>query len=108
MKGRSATVKERELHSRIAALGCIACRIDGVFNDRVSIHHIHGRTKKNAHKMVLPLCAGHHQDGYGPVKMTAVHPYKKRFEKEYGLQDELCAWAYELIGEDLDEWLADD
>jgi hypothetical protein len=108
MKGRNVSAKEKALHNRIAALGCIACRIDGNQNDEVSIHHIHGRTKNNAHKMVLPLCSSHHQDGSGRFKATAVHPHKARFQKEYGLQDELCAWAYELIGEDLDEWLADD
>lgn len=105
MKGRNVTAKEKALHSRIADTGCIACAADGHHNPIVSIHHIAGRTKKNAHKLVLPLCAGHHQDGYGPVSMTAVHPYKARFEKQYGDQLILCAKVYELIGEDLDEWL---
>jgi hypothetical protein len=39
---------------------------------------------------VLPLCAGHHQDGTGNNKeLIAVHPYKARFEARYGAQMKL-------------------
>jgi hypothetical protein len=65
MKGKTRTTSEKSLQNRIAQLGCIACLKDGVFNDQVSIHHIDGRTKPEAHTKVLPLCAGHHQDGTG-------------------------------------------
>jgi hypothetical protein len=65
----------------------------------VSIHHIAGRTLPDAHKLVLPLCAGHHQDGTGQDKsMIAVHPYKARFEAKYGTQKELLAEVMQLIG----------
>lgn len=48
MKGSSPTKSERELWSRLAQLGCIACRKDGFFTSLVSIHHIDGRTKPGA------------------------------------------------------------
>ena len=64
----------------------------------VSIHHIDGRTKPGAHRKVLPLCAGHHQDGTGNDKSRiAVHPYKRRFEARYGSQMELKALCDALL-----------
>ena len=99
MKGRSPSAADKRLHSDMAALGCIACRIDGHHNPTVSIHHIDGRTKAGAHSKVLPLCAGHHQDGYGVPGLIAVHPWKRRFEDRYGRQEELLAKCLELIDE---------
>jgi hypothetical protein len=87
---RSPTAEEKTLWDRMAALGCIACREDGKMNRHVSIHHTDGRTKPGCHKKVLPLCAGHHQDGTGEDKdLIAVHPDKRRFEERYGTQEEL-------------------
>ena len=87
MKGSTPSTADRELWGKLAALGCIACKIDGRFNPVVSIHHIDGRTKAGAHQKVLPLCAGHHQDqGDGKI---AVHPWKARFEAQYGRQLDL-------------------
>jgi hypothetical protein len=100
MKGRAPTKAEKAFHDRMAEFGCIACFLDGVFNESVSIHHIDGRTKPNAHKKVLPLCAGHHQDGTGNDKsMIAIHPYKAAFELKYGNQYALLRTVMELIGE---------
>lgn len=97
---RAVTAEERELWDAMAKqVGCIACRIEGHFNDYVSIHHIDGRTKPGCHKRVLPLCAGHHQDGAGEDKsMIAVHPHKARFEQRYGSQEALMTQALEILG----------
>ena len=99
MKGRPPTASETRLHNQIAALGCIACRLDGRINRYVSIHHIDGRTKPDAHKKVLPLCAGHHQDGTGMPGLIAVHPWKKRFELKYGSQMDLLRMCMAMIDE---------
>ena len=99
MRGRTPTVAEREFHDAVAQIGCIACRKDGRFNPEVSIHHIDGRTKAEAHWKVLPLCAGHHQDGTGNDKtLIPVHPYKARFESRYGTQMELLEEVRQLVG----------
>ena len=99
MKGRNPTQAEKNLHDRIAQFGCVACFKDGHYSPHVSIHHIAGRTRPDAHKRVLPLCAGHHQDGTGNDKtMIAVHPFKARFEHRYGSQDELLDEVMGLIG----------
>lgn len=100
MKGRIPTVAEKHLHDRLAQeVGCIACRLDGRINKHVSIHHIDGRTKPDAHKLVLPLCAGHHQDGTGAPDLIAVHPWKKRFETKYGTQRELLDMCMKILME---------
>lgn len=92
------TKAEKEYHDAVASLGCIACLIDGNSNTLVSIHHCDGRTKPGAHRKVLALCAGHHQDGTGNDKsMIAIHPYKRRFEQRYGTQEELMALTNELL-----------
>lgn len=95
MKGTTPSAKQKRFHDLLASnIGCQACYQDnGVRNTHVSIHHIDGRTKPHAHWHVLPLCAGHHQDGYGAPGMIAVHPFKARFEQRYGRQLDLLADA---------------
>lgn len=87
----SVTAEEKLMWDRLATeIGCIACMIDGQFNPYVSIHHVDGRTKPGCHSLVLPLCAQHHQhDDTDPAGRVGVHPYKARFERRYGTQDEL-------------------
>jgi hypothetical protein len=95
MKGRSPTKAEKAFHDALCRhVGCVACRKEGRFNDYVSVHHIDGRSKKNAHMEVLPLCGPHHQDDGTAI---AVHPNKAQFEKEYGSQYDLLAWAISLL-----------
>lgn len=92
MKGSNPTAAQKRYHDLLCRhVGCIACRLDGEFNQIVSVHHIDGRTKPMAHWLVLPLCAGHHQDGTGRPGLIAVHPWKARFEARYGTQRELIA-----------------
>jgi len=97
VKGKTPNKTERQFHDRLAQIGCIACRKDGRFNPVVSIHHIDGRKKKGAHLKVLPLCAGHHQQGTGAAGLIAVHPYKAQFERMYGSQLELLAECNEIL-----------
>jgi hypothetical protein len=99
MKGRTPTALERRFMNDVAAIGCIACLKDGHVNPWISLHHIAGRTAVNAHMYVLPLCAGHHQDGTGAdPSLIAVHPYKARFEERYGTQMDLLAECVAKIG----------
>lgn len=66
-------------------------------NPVVSIHHVDGRTKAGAHFKVLPLCAGHHQDGTGAPGLIAVHPWKARFQERYGTQQDLLREVEQLL-----------
>ncbi len=98
MKGRPTTKAERLFHGQLCRfVGCIACRLDGYFNDYCSIHHIDGRVKPWAHWFVLSLCAGHHQDGTGAPGLLAVHPWKNRFENEYGPQPFLLRYSLDIL-----------
>lgn len=98
---RAVTADEKALWDRMASeVGCIACRIAGLpTSDYVSIHHIEGRTKPGCHRLVLPLCAGHHQQGTGADKsLVAVHPNKARFEQQFGSQAELLSIVHSILG----------
>ncbi|MCG2586517.1 Ref family recombination enhancement nuclease [Massilia sp. TS11] len=101
---RTVTSAERSFWDRLSALGCIACRIDGILNTHVSIHHIDGRTKPGCHRLVLPLCAPHHQhDDTDPAGRIGVHPYKAQFEARYGAQLDLLDQCMVLLGEEVAE-----
>lgn len=101
MKGTTPSARQKRYHDLLATqIGCQACLQDsGMRNTHVSIHHIDGRTKPDAHWKVLPLCAGHHQDGYGLPGQVAVHPYKARFQKLYGHQLDLMRDAANDLAE---------
>lgn len=98
-KQRAVSALEKSLWSDLAEIGCIACMKEGIYEPDVSIHHIDGRTKPDCHKLVLPLCASHHQEGTGKnPHYIAVHPWKNRFEDRFGLQIELLTCCMKLIG----------
>lgn len=60
MKGRTPTADERRIMDAIGRLPCICCYLRGRTNPVIALHHTDGRVKPDAHKKVLPLCAGHH------------------------------------------------
>lgn len=92
------TRAEKRYWSRLAGtVGCIACRIDGFINHHVSIHHVYGRTRPDAHRKVLPLCDRHHQTG--GIDAPSIHPWKRRFEAKYGTQEELLAKCSRILEE---------
>jgi len=93
----SNPTRAEKLHwSRLASkVGCIACRIDGRINHYVSIHHVNGRTNPGAHMQVLPLCAHHHQGG--TQDNPSVHPWKARFEADYGSQISLMEMCQKIL-----------
>lgn len=97
-KQRAVSADEKVLWDRLAGLGCIACLLDGNLNQHVSIHHVDGRTKPGCHKMVLALCAPHHQhDDTDPACRIGVHPWSGRFETKYGNQVDLVAYCMVLL-----------
>ena len=102
--GKNPTKAQDQWFNDVADIvGCVCCMLDGYPRDlsehaNVSIHHCDGRTKPHAHYFVLPLCAGHHQQGHGPVPdMLAVHGVKARFIAEYGREIELVDACAQLV-----------
>lgn len=94
MKSRTVTAEQKQFHDALASLGCVACRKDGRVNTMVSIHHVVGRTRLDAHWLVLPVCGSHHQDDGTAI---AIHPYKARFEATYGDQYDLLAECLTML-----------
>ena len=56
MKGRNPTAKEKRHMDKVSQIGCIVCRNQGNLFVPSEIHHTQGKTKVNAHFLVLPLC----------------------------------------------------
>ena len=98
MKGRKPTVAEQKHMDKVRSLGCIVCRNQGMLRVPCEIHHVIGKTKPNAHYMVLPLCFEHHRMGSDKEPISR-HPYKKRFEAAYGTEQQLLAQINTLLGE---------
>jgi hypothetical protein len=91
-KGRAPTAAEKRFMDQAGAVPCVACAIDGIRNDHISLHHTKGRTAPGAHFHVLPLCAPHHQpDDTDPAGRPSVHEHPERFRERYGTEAELVA-----------------
>jgi hypothetical protein len=87
----AATKDERAWMDAIVRYGCVACRIDGVAPRRSAVHHILRAGRRIGHMATLPLCdPGHHQGGQ-QLGMVSRHPWKARFEAQYGSEDYLLA-----------------
>ncbi len=87
--------KERQHLSKVAAIGCIACRKLGFYDTPCEIHHIRegvGMGQRNTHYNVIGLCHTHHRTG-----SDAIHQSKVNFESKFGTELELLEETKELI-----------
>jgi hypothetical protein len=98
IKGRNPTVNESKHMDNVSQLGCIVCYKRGFRFVPAEIHHTQGKTKAESHFKVLPLCYEHHRGGKGEEPISR-HPWKRRFEKEYGTEEELLNLVEELLNE---------
>ena len=115
MSGHGRTKADKELHSAIIGMGCIACRVMGRAQVHPSqLHHPIGRNKGKegdfCEQYVICLCAEHHdqriyhgfQSASGWVKadrsMPSVHHNKKGFVAMFGTEESLVLKTYELLG----------
>lgn len=107
MKGRTPTADERRIMDAIGKLPCICCYLRGRTNPVISLHHTDGRVKPDAHKKVLPLCAGHHDtpaDKSVRDEYPDMIPFHAKgslggpgaWRAEFGPESELIARCYEL------------
>ena len=81
------TKAEKQHLSKVASLGCMACRVIGYEDTPAELHHIRsgvgmGQRSDNYH--AIPLCAQHHR--HGP---NAIHQSKVNFERDFGTELEL-------------------
>jgi hypothetical protein len=88
---------ERQHLSRIASMGCIVCKNEGLGDTPACIHHIrngYGRGQRAPYDETLPLCANHHQFADGTDKFQghiAFHQSPQEFESRYGTERQLLA-----------------
>ena len=88
LKGRTPNKAEKKHMDKVSQIGCIVCRMRGLGYVPAEIHHVEGKTKKDCHFKVLPLCFEHHRKGNQEHPISR-HPWKKRFEDMYGSESSL-------------------
>ncbi len=117
LTGRGRSAEDVVFHSRVASLGCIACRklgLSTVFPLR--IHHIDGRYQGGendfSERKVLPLCDQHHHpslafeaNGQKPdLEAPSVHDRKRLFVDLVGTEEQLLLEVYQAL-EESPPWL---
>ena len=84
----------REHLAKVAALGCVACRNEGLGETPAQAHHIncHAMGRKASDFETIPLCHPHHQEADGTAKFQghiAVHRSLEDWEARYGTERQL-------------------
>lgn len=85
--------------SRVAALGCIACRLSGNPGTLPELHHPRSGTgagQKAPDSDVIPLCPAHHRGELHP-KVPSIHLDRLKFIEQFGTEAELLAIVKALI-----------
>lgn len=85
------TKAEKAHLSRLADIGCIACRLDGHHDTPAEIHHLRegmGMGQRNNHYRAIPLCPAHHRGTMG-IKVPSVHGTPQNFMFRYGTEADL-------------------
>lgn len=95
---KAPTVAEQAWMDAIVRLGCVVCWLAGYPRTPACVHHMLNKAgRRRGHKWTIPLCEpGHHKDGDG-VKKISRHPWKARFVKAYGTEDDLYAATQVLV-----------
>lgn len=89
--------------ARVAALGCVVCRNEGLGVTPASAHHINCATmgRKADDFETIPLCPVHHQDGDGTERFKghiAAHKGLESFEARYGTEQEFLEQTLRDLG----------
>ena len=94
--------KARLAHfERVAALGCIACMLNGYPGTPAELHHIRetaGGGQKALDSEVIPLCIYHHKGEYHP-HVPSIHLDRLAFIARFGTEAELLARVRAMTGE---------
>lgn len=94
------TKDEKSHLSKVSALGCIACMLQGTPGTPAEAHHPRAGTgigRKADHKSVLPLCPAHHR-GTAHPQVPSIHMAKRAFIAQFGTEQELLEHVRRLIG----------
>jgi hypothetical protein len=105
---KAPTKSEAARFAKLKALGCVACKLDGLTDDQAEpqIHHFLAGTKRIGHMATVPLCYWHHNglpyDGIPTAWLLAnvgpsFHKHTRQFRQRYGSDAELLATVNAMI-----------
>lgn len=94
------TKNEKQHLNRVAALGCIACYLQGTPGTPAEIHHPRagrGKGQRASHMDGIPLCPPHHRGTHHPA-VPSIHLAKLAFIKRFGTEEKLLQLVQQLTG----------
>lgn len=94
------TKAEKAHLSRVAALGCVACYLQGTPGTPAEIHHPRagrGKGQRASHMDGIPLCPPHHRGTHHPA-VPSIHLAKLAFIERFGTEDKLLQLVQQLTG----------
>ena len=80
--------------ARVADLGCIVCKNEGMGKSPATLHHYRPMGAKTDNMKVIPLCPPHHLQQHGP---DAYHSAPRTWETRFGTQEELLEQVREML-----------
>ena len=93
------TKAEKDHLNKVAALGCIACYLQGTPGSWAEIHHPRAGTgagRRASHFDAIPLCHIHHR-GTAGLSVPSIHGSKNAFIERFGTEAELLELTKTLI-----------
>jgi hypothetical protein len=96
------TKTEKQHLSRVAALGCIACYLQGTPGTPAEIHHPRagrGKGQRASHMDGIPLCPPHHRGTHHPA-VPSIHLAKLAFIEQFGTEEKLLQLVQQLTGQE--------
>lgn len=94
------TKAEKAHLSRVAALGCVACYLQGTPGTPAEIHHPRagrGKGQRASHMDGIPLCPPHHRGTHHPA-VPSIHLAKLAFIERFGTEEKLLQLVQQLTG----------
>lgn len=93
------TKAEREWCDAITQIGCVACIVStGIFGTPGAVHHLKSGGRRVDHLHTICLCdPGHHQNPPAGSGKIPRHPFKARFERAYGTEEQLLAKTRAMV-----------
>jgi hypothetical protein len=92
------TKDEKKRMNRVAALGCIVCRLYYGIESPAEIHHLTGskyRSTGKKAKEYIPLCPAHHRNGSN--LHPSIHGHPKLFNQMFGSQEFLLNYTNKFL-----------
>ena len=81
----------------VVQLGCIACRVMGVFGTPCEVHHLLKNGERIDHLHTIGLCPSHHRSEINNMHIVSRHPWRREFETRYGTEMQLLNLTREKI-----------